>query len=152
MTIVLEARSQRLEARKAITHDCRGSFVVDAEDPGDADEAFFDADFDVIADVKAVEILASDRDAFDGTAFAPGSHDELMDRQNARNGEAADDGRFDIARNGAVQRAICKEQAADQPGNEHEAVKNVLEQFDFLAANGAALRPHGQSDGDEKNN
>lgn len=152
MTIVLVARSQRLDARKATANDCRGSFVVDAEDPGDADEAFFDAHFDVIADVKAVEILARHGEALDSAAFAPRSDDELMDGQNAWNGEAADDGGFNIARNGAIQGAINEKESAEQPRDEHEAVKNVLEQFDFLAANRASLRPHGERDGDEKNN
>lgn len=125
--------------------------IVDAENPGNADESGFDAHFDGLAIVKTVEILARDGEAFEPVAIAPRSDDELMHRQQARHGEAADDGGVEILRRRTVERAVNEKQSAQKPGQRYKAMKNSLEQFDFLAAKSAALGPHGQENGSEEN-
>ena len=125
--------------------------IVDTENPGDADEAGLDSDFDSLAIVEAVEILTRYGEVFEPVAVAPGRNDELMHRQQAGHREAADNGGVEILRRRSVERAVNEKQSAQEPGQRYKAVKNSLEQFDFLTAKGAVLGPHGKKNGGEEN-
>lgn len=73
-----------------------------------------------------------------------------MHGQQSGDGEAADDGGFDVARRRIIERAVDQESSADEPGNQHKRLENVLHHFDFLTAEGAAFGPNRQNNGGEE--
>lgn len=124
-------------------------WIVDAKKPGKK-QAIFNAHDDVVADTEMLEILTRDGEALDGVAVAPGGDHQLMHRQQSRDGEAADDGGFNVARRRIIERAVDQKRRPDEPGNQDKRLENVLHHFDFLAAEGAAFSPNRQDHSNEE--